>query len=108
MRISILTIQIKNEAMNTTKISDNIIPRIRENILYRIENGKAVLLDAISGEPYILNETATKIWQYLDGKTELNKIIEQIVCDYQTDKKQIREEILQFLNELIEKELVEI
>ncbi|RMD88535.1 MAG: PqqD family protein [Calditrichaeota bacterium] len=94
--------------METNKINDHITPKIRENILYRIENGKAVLFDAIEGEPYILNETATKIWQYLDGKTELNKIIEQIVCDYQIDKKQIKEEILQFVNELLEKELVEI
>ncbi|MFQ5708848.1 MAG: PqqD family protein [bacterium] len=76
--------------------------------MFRIENERAVLFDVEEGEPYILNESATEIWQLFDGKTELESIATTLFQVYDEDEEAIRNEFLAFVESLVEKEFLQL
>ncbi len=87
------------------KISEKI-PVPRDNILSRTEKGKAVIFDDKEGEPYLLNETGTLIWQLCDGMLSVREITEETVKQFEGDSAVIEKEVIAFIENLAEKKIV--
>jgi hypothetical protein len=89
-------------------IATNRSFQIPECILWRIDDGKAVLFNENEGHPFLLNHTATQIWQMIyDGKS-VAIILEELCRVYQnTPPERIKEETIQILEDLCMKQILE-
>jgi hypothetical protein len=81
-------------------------PKVAENILSRIENGRAVLFDVVEGEPFLLNESATDVWKCCNGDLTLAQIVNKVSEFYEAQSGDIRKDILQFIDLLVNKEFL--
>jgi hypothetical protein len=78
----------KNNAMVSRKIGDEfILVPIRQNV------GD---LESI----YTLNETAARIWEWIDGKTEVREIREKIVAHFGVASEEAEKDLLEHLQQL--------
>jgi hypothetical protein len=74
-----------------------------ETIIVPIRN-RAGDLDSI----YTLNELGTSIWQLIDGKTNVNQIVEGICQDYDIAPDVALKDILDYLQSLEDAGLIEV
>jgi len=56
----------------------------------------------------ILNETGTFIWQLLDGTKTVEEIIKKVCDEFEVSYKKAQKEVINFLSELLKKDLVTI
>jgi len=49
---------------------------------------------------YILNELGTQIWELIDGKSTINRIIEEICEAYDVGPEEAEKDTMEFLNSL--------
>lgn len=79
---------------------------IPETILWRKDEGKVVVFDEERGEPYLLNETATRIWELCDRGEGIDKIIALLLEEFEGDPVVIEKETLTLLTTLQDKRLL--
>ncbi|MFB7816173.1 PqqD family protein [Paenibacillus chitinolyticus] len=75
-------------------------------VQYRVINGSKYILK--NYKVFLLDEVGEIIWDSLDGKTTLQQIAEQISIKYQIEVETALDDIEHFINELLEKELIEV
>ncbi|MFQ5825339.1 MAG: PqqD family protein [bacterium] len=81
-------------------------PKITENILFRVETGRAVLFDVVEGEPFLLNESATDVWKCCNGEWTMEQIVNKVSELYEAESGEIRKDIIQFVDLLVKKEFL--
>lgn len=79
----------------------------------RVIDGQAVVvyLDELPDEKekiHILNQTGTRIWQLLDGKTKTKRIVEALCDEFEIKENKAQQEIVRFLQELLSKSIIDI
>lgn len=89
-------------------MTDTYVTTISKNrdAAFRIIDGIAVIVNPVSGVMYVLNEVGTHIWQSLDAPRTISDICEMVHENYEAEHEQIKEDILHFINELTEKQLI--
>jgi PqqD family protein of HPr-rel-A system len=90
------------------KASLDNTPTIPEYILWRVEDENAVLFNEETGDPFLLNETGTRIFEHCTGGHTIAEIVDTLIEEYECDKAAIQEDVLETLQELIEKKLIRI
>lgn len=80
----------------------------KESLKWSRVGSEYVVLDTYRGECLRLNDLAGFIWEQLDGRCNEEEIAAQIEQTYDADSSQIRKDIKDCLNYLIELEIVEI
>ncbi len=88
--------RLKNDTFVTRKVGD-------EMVLMPLVNSVADMTRVIT-----LNETGAAILEALDGKNTLNQVVTQLFESYDVDKEQLKADIIHFIDEAIEKQLIEI
>ncbi|MCK4667510.1 PqqD family protein [Candidatus Dependentiae bacterium] len=83
-----------------------IIPCRNKAILFRREKDKTVLLDELSGSPYYLESTGSYIWNIIDGKKNLKDILNELIEKFDSDKKVIKTDLIEFITELLENQII--
>src|SRR5712691_1086844 len=78
-----------------------------ERFAWRVIEDEAVLVDRDEEEVLRLNLIATEIWQALDGSRSIAEIIDQIHQRFDVDRKTAENDVLQFVKELVKREMVE-
>ncbi len=84
----------------------------KEEIVSREIAGETILVP-ISGKLadmqkiFAVDAVAEYIWQHLDGKNDLSAISDRVVKSFDVDKKQADEDILEFVDQLINAQLIE-
>ena len=86
-------------------INDYII-RNDEKTAYRMIGDKTIVVNLDKSTFHTLNPVATNIWKYLDGKTPIKTIIKNVSKEFDIDLETAQKDCLEFINELIEKDLV--
>ena len=81
-------------------------PYVPKNILWRIEDRKAVVFDELHGEPYLLNETGTTIWSHCVANKPIYEIIDQLQSEYNVDPQIIEKDVSSILAEFRKKGVV--
>ena len=78
-----------------------------ERFAWRVIEDEAVLLDRDEAEVLRLNAIGTEIWQALDGARSIAEIINQIHQSFDVDRKTAEKDVLRFMKELVNREMVE-
>jgi hypothetical protein len=71
-------------------------------------DGELVMLHPDSGCFFTLADTGLAIWQMLDAETELNRIVEGLVGEYEVDAETCRVEVGRFAHQLARAGFVEL
>lgn len=81
-------------------------PLRAEHVVARTMEGEAVLLDLNSEEYYSLNEVGSRVWELADGQHSVGDMVDAIVTEYEAERAQVREDVLDLLDELSREGLV--
>ncbi len=84
---------------------DTIISK-NKRVPWRIIESEAVLVKIDSGEVVHLNEVAAEIWRLINGQRKISGILAQICRSFDVEKKQAEKDTLDFLESLVDKNLV--
>jgi hypothetical protein len=81
---------------------------IPSNVLWREEDGNTVLFDEEKGEPYLLNETGSRIWELCNDDVTLGEILSLLPQEFEGDTAVIQKQAMDLIQDLVEKKLLEL
>ncbi len=81
-------------------------PRRVDGIAARTVDGQVVLLDVNTEEYYSLNEVGSRIWELASGEHTVAAMVDAIVAEYEAEREQVTEDVLDLLDKLSEEGLV--
>lgn len=86
----------------------NTILKKRKDIRYTKVPEGGLVLKHDTAEIITLNPMAIEIYHKLDGKKSVRELINEILNEYDVEEERAKNDIIEFLNELVNKNLVEI
>ncbi len=81
---------------------------VSKEVLSRILDGEAVLLDLASGTYFGLNEVGSDIWEILSSGVTVDEVVRRIVTQFEVDSATARRDLEELLSELTSRGLVEL
>lgn len=81
-------------------------PLRRDRVLTQTAAGTLVLLDLDGGEYYSLDEVSARVWELCDGRNAVGGIVEAISAEYEAPVETIYEDVLAFLEEMLDEKLL--
>ena len=87
-------------------IDKNSKPMANPNIAGRVVAGEAILVHPEKGNVRVLNEVGALIWELSDSTHTVSDIVIEICQRFQIDQKSAEEDTIEFLNDLIVKEII--
>lgn len=94
------------------KIKLETIFDISDNIVAREIEGELIIIPLVSGigdmddELFTLNETGKAIWKQINGKTDLEMIVSNLMEDYSANREEIERDVLGLVSELARRRMV--
>lgn len=79
---------------------------VSESVLFRELQGEAVLLEIESGVYFGLNEIGSRIWNLLVAHGDLERVLIDLLDEYDVSEKRLRGDLEAFLATLVERQLV--
>ena len=85
---------------------------ISTDVIFREIEGEFIILPFHSGvgniedDMYSLNNTGKDVWKRLNGKKTLGDIIKEISLEYNAPYKQIKEDVVSLMLNLLEKKII--
>jgi len=92
--------------MQTTIVNSRIIPSPHATSCEMA--GETVILDAISGQYFALNQVATAIWKILQTPCGVSSICAQLVAQYDVPMERCEAEVTGLLEQLAAQGLIKI
>jgi Coenzyme PQQ synthesis protein D (PqqD). len=98
--------------MDTNVINLDSTYVLSEDIVARNIESELIIVPLTSGignmeeEIYTLNETGRVIWEKLDGQKSLREIVEMLKTEFDAAPKEIEEDILGLVGELLKRRMV--
>ncbi len=77
--------------------------RYRQNprTAFRRMDGRGVLIVIDRQKLHALNEVGTRVWELADDRS-LEKIVDQITCEFEVDQARARSEVRSFIEEMLQ------
>lgn len=88
------------------KVTPDTVLRKNPNAAYRIFDGKATVVLPDQSEVNVLNPIGSLVWERIDGTRTVGQILDAVLEEYEIGAETAREDILAFLNDLHEHEMV--
>jgi len=82
------------------------IPALAEGAIYRTLDNEAVILNVDDGHYYVLNETATAIWNLCNGRRSLQDIAALLCGEYDVSPESARASVIRLMSDLVQVHLV--
>ena len=82
------------------------IPVRNPEIIGKLAEDEAVLVMPQKGQVKVVNEVGAVIWELIDGKRTIERIIEEIVSQFDVDHVTAETDVFNFISELNEREMV--
>ena len=79
---------------------------LKEDVVYRIVGGEAIILDVARGEHFSLNKTGTEIFLDIVNNMSLNQIFEKQKKRYRKAPT-LKQDIIDLIEELLKKKIIE-
>ncbi|NOQ26733.1 MAG: lasso peptide biosynthesis PqqD family chaperone [Bacteroidales bacterium] len=92
--------------MGKIDINLHTVIQRKEEILASNLDGEKVMMSIEKGEYYGLGKTGTFIWDNIEESIKIADLIKLIIEKYNVDENQCFEDIVPFIKDLIEKELI--
>jgi hypothetical protein len=84
------------------------MPKRRDDLVARREDPDLLLLDPVSGQVKVLNETAVFIWDRCDGEKTLDSVMEEMAAIYDgISAEEIENDLVMVINKFVSSGLVE-
>lgn len=77
-----------------------------EDILVTDLDGEMCMLNISKGKYYGLNTVGTRIWQLIEKPISIEKIVSTLMSEYTVDFNTCREQVIHFLEELVDEEII--
>ena len=84
----------------------DLYPNCKEEIAHRVIEGEAVIVTVDNRTLHSLNEVGTRIWELITQKIPVKEIIKHIYEEFDAPKKEIEQDVFDFINKLKEKEII--
>jgi hypothetical protein len=81
---------------------------VKDTVFTQEIDDELVILDMESENYFGLDETGTAIWQAVKEKESLKEVLELLLEQYDVDKEVLKQDLFDFVKELIENGLVEV
>jgi hypothetical protein len=88
-------LQVEEDFLNTQSFN------VAEDILFRQVENEAVLLHIPAGMYYSLNETSIIFWEALRTQQPFGSVIEEITAEYEVEYSQVLDDLVAFLQDLL-------
>lgn len=85
-----------------------IIIKKRSIVITNLSNEGAILYNLENKLIYSLNETALRLWQLINGRRTIKKIIEILYLEYKIDKEKLCSDVVKLIKEFLKEGLVEL
>ena len=82
--------------------------RRMDHVVWKIIEGKGILLNLEDGSYFDLDPVGMAVWQSCDGRSNADKIALQVSRKFQADLKKVGKDVNSFIKELKRRRLVEI
>ena len=82
--------------------------RIPDDVLFRILDDEAVILNRATGVYFGLDDVGTRVWQLMSEHGSTDKVVEGLLAEYDVEEIQCRRDLNQLIRQLIEKGLVRV
>lgn len=82
--------------------------RITSRALWRREGDGIVILDEVSGEPYLLDAVAADVFELFDGGSSLADALRRLGERYDGDPAEMEQDVKDLLDELGARKLLEV
>ncbi len=82
--------------------------RAADNVVFRNLDGEAVLLNLDTGVYFGLDRVGTRIWELLDGASTLGDVLTGIVAEFDVDCDRAERDLVDLVQQLAGKGLVEV
>ena len=90
-------------------IEEKSRPRRGERIYAQtLSDGSGVLADLSRSTAYPITESGMRIWELCDGQHDVEAILDELEEHYDVDRAALKADSLRLLEDLLEKELLEI
>ena len=89
-------------------IEDSTILKRKEEILSSDMDGETVMMSVENSEYYSLSPVGTRIWEIVEKEISYKDLISQLMSEYNIDIDTCKSDTEEFINELINKGLVEL
>lgn len=89
-------------------ISVNTIVSHRKDIDTTDLNGDLVMMDLEEGRYFSLNSVGSRIWELIEEPIQVNKVIDTLLEEYEINRNQCEENVLEFLGELNDSKIISI
>jgi hypothetical protein len=83
------------------------ILRISKEVIFQELDGEAVLLNMQSGIFFGLNPVAKRMWELLNELGQAERVLTQMLQEYEASEEQLRQDLIDFIEKLKSKGLVE-
>lgn len=96
------------KAAKIPKIVPETLLKRKQNQLFSEIDGEVVMLSVENSEYYGMDSVGSRIWQLLENSVSFKKLIELLLDEFEVTEEQCKEDTLKFLEQLMEKQLLEI
>ena len=69
-------------------------------------NGEIVMMDLEKGRYFSLNGVGSRIWEIIEKPIEVNKLVESLLEEYDVNRNECEENVLEFLGKLNDANIV--
>ena len=80
--------------------------KLREDMVYRIVEKEAILLDIARGEHYSLNKTATEVIVFIEKGKSMSALLTYMANKYLKEKDALKQDIDLFINDLLQRNII--
>ena len=87
-------------------MTDNL--RISKEVIFQELEGEAVLLNMQSGIFFGLNPVAKRMWELLNELGQAEMVLKQLLQEYDASEEKLRQDLVEFIEKLKSKGLVEV
>jgi len=90
------------------EIGPGTILRRKQDQLFSEIDGEVVMLSVENSEYYGMDKVGSRIWQLIEKPVTLKELIGILLDEYEVTEEQCTEDTMKFLEQLMEKDLVEV
>jgi hypothetical protein len=91
--------------MKNSITSNSVICRNNELVFQDID-GEVVMMDNVNGSYFGLDAIASRIWELIISPMSVTELVEVLTTEFDVDAQQCEADVLDFLNNMVEKGLV--
>ena len=81
--------------------------RIADEVIFRVFGDEAVILNLATSKYFGLNSVGTRLWQLIAEHGSVEQVIEASLDEYEVEEKQLRQDLTDLIQQLMQKGLVQ-